>query len=105
MGVGVLLADAFTRNVAGQLVQLQCDPQALLVRHAPITLDLLIQSEVRIHIIVAKQNTRWHDRVPMETLIRGDSARMLPALVEDTIIEVNHCRNAPANGKTVSNSE
>jgi hypothetical protein len=55
IGIRILSADAFTRYVAGQLVQLQRNAKALLARHAPVTLNLPVQCCCRRHGLLINQ--------------------------------------------------
>lgn len=53
IGIGMLLPDAFARYVTGQLMQFQCDGQALLAGHAPVAFDLFVECALRIHFSFA----------------------------------------------------
>ena len=48
IGVGMLRADAFARDVAGQLMQIQRDGQPLFAAHFAVTLNLKIQCRLRL---------------------------------------------------------
>ena len=48
-GMGMLTADAFASDVAGQFVQVKGNGQALLAGHGTVTFDLSGQCVLRIH--------------------------------------------------------
>jgi hypothetical protein len=45
--VGILSADAFSRDIASQLVQIQSDLQTLLAGHRAVAFDLFVQCRFR----------------------------------------------------------
>lgn len=55
IGLGMLAANSFTRDVTGHLVQLQGDSQALLASHLTIALNLLLQCRGCIHGLLINQ--------------------------------------------------
>ena len=54
----MLAADAFTGDVAGQLVQVQCDGEALFAGHGSITFDLGRECLLRIHLLTLAEECR-----------------------------------------------
>ena len=54
-GLGMLAADAFTGDVAGQFMQLQRDGETLFAGHGSITFDLCGECLLRIHAVTAAE--------------------------------------------------
>lgn len=50
IGLWVLPANAFARNFAGHLMQVQCDREPLLSCHTAIALDLFRQCRGSVHV-------------------------------------------------------
>jgi hypothetical protein len=48
-GLGMLAADAFAGDVAGQLVQVQGDGETLFAGHGAVTFDLRDECLLRVH--------------------------------------------------------
>ena len=55
VGLRILPANAFAGDFAGHFVQIERDGQALLARHATVSLDLFVQCAAGIHVVSANR--------------------------------------------------
>jgi hypothetical protein len=70
-GVGMLAADAFAGDVAGQFMQVQRDGEALFAGHRAVTFDLGDECLLRIHGVTVAE---WRGCINI-VVWRGTSIR------------------------------
>jgi hypothetical protein len=81
ISLGILPANAFTGDFAGQFMQPQRNGQALLASHATVSLDLFVQCHCRIHGLLINQFLASYNSTPVNAL----SEVVVTALVFDGV--------------------